>query len=297
MLKFWTGMIASAILLLTNSAKPEVSLSDFSGEWKSGALSAVVTTGKDKECRSMMLIERTLRLERIPGNTQKLRGQWGRETSYIWLSSNGGRCRWGIENSFVPVQSALMLFSITGSLESTSNKLAVDGTYEDCNGNGCAIWLNDQIKKPFHTDLVYDAGSIFDADPMVKGLVRFIRTGEVSERLEAARLAADRALSFVDKGNYDGFFQEAWKDSSVTGAEQQNFKEGFASARNMRGEVISRIPVREVYAECWSNSLTLGDYALVIRDAKTSKNAAGREVVMMGKQNGIWRVMWFDYLS
>jgi hypothetical protein len=72
----------------------------------------------------------------------------------------------------------------------------------------------------------------------------------------------------------------------------------MAAARDLRGEVISRIPVRAVYAEYSPQySATAGDYVLLIRDVRTSKNSAGREIVMLGMQNGSWKVVWFEYVS
>jgi hypothetical protein len=297
MWQIFSQLVVAVIFLIPQSGNTGLSPSDFSGEWKSGNLSGVVTTGQNKECKSIASLERTLTLERVPGKPDKMRGEWNRVTTYMWISSNGRRCRWGSEDSFAQTLSALTLYSIDGSLDPNTGRLVIDGTYEKCNGDGCAIWVNAEAKKPFHTELVYTAGAIVDSDPAAKSQTKFIRTSEASERTEAARLAADHALSFIDKGDYDRFFQETWVDASVTPAVQESMKAGFASARDNRGEVVSRLPAYEMYAESWANSPNVGDYALVIRDVKTSKNVTAREVVMMGMQSGSWRVMWFYYLS
>jgi hypothetical protein len=132
----------------------------------------------------------------------------------------------------------------------------------------------------------------------MNSLIKFIRTSDAVGREEEARLAADQELAIVDKGYFDRFLKEVWSADSVTSDSRESIKAGMAAARDLRGEVISRIPVRAVYAEYSPQySATAGDYVLLIRDVRTSKNSAGREIVMLGMQNGSWKVVWFEYVS
>jgi len=267
---------------------------DLSGQWKSG-VTANPGLGKQPECRWVAFSERTLTLAGA-NNASRMTGSWKRETTYLWLTNNGASCRWGDEKAFNPTLTGIVTYSVEATYDPDGKGLSLSGVFTNCSGDACAGWDPNVIKKPFQTKLLFRESGLIDTDPASNGSVKFIRSGDADVRCQEAVAAADKAVANLDRGDYNQFFSLTWNASTLAPEIRVQTQANFAAARDKRGPITFRQTFRTVYSEFSPEiSKSIGDYALLIRDVRSSKGLSGREFTLMGKKDDTWRLIWLDY--
>jgi hypothetical protein len=266
-----------------------------SGEWKSGVLGNP-STGKTPQCVTVSLVARTLTLRPAEAGSNRFFGEWKKETTFYWLRNDGGACRWASESSFSLSSGAVITYSVEGTVGSSGQDLTLTGKFAGCDGSACKDWDLTEYRKPFQTHMLYRAGGLIDGDPGANSSVRFARKEEADASVATAVKAADAILGALDKGDYDLLFSSAWDSDSQTPEFRAQARAGFISARDARGYIVSRKPVREVYAEYAPEfAKSTGNYTLLVRDIQTSKSLLGREFVLMIQADTAWKVAWLNY--
>jgi hypothetical protein len=282
------------LVIATLSVKAEGRI-DLSGQWKSG-VTANPALGKQPECKWLAFSERTITLDGAPGASNRMTGSWKRETTYLWLTNNGGACRWGDEKVFNPTLTGTVTYSVNATYDPDGKSLNVSGVFAGCSGDACSKWDANVINKPFQTKLLYREAGLIDTDPASNGSVRFIRSSDADLRCQEAIAAADKAVAALDRGDYTQFFSSTWTANTLAPEIRVQTQANFSAARDKRGPITSRQMFRTVYSEYSPEiSKTIGDYVLLIRDVRSSKGITGQEFTLMGKQNDTWRLIWLDY--
>ena len=269
---------------------------DLSGHWKSGAI-ANPGQGKQPPCTWAGFMNRTLTLRSSGELSAPIEGEWKKETMFVWLTNDGGKCRWRSESTFALTLTSTVTYAVKASYVGGSEpELDVYGTFKGCEGNGCETLDMAETKRPFHTKMVYRGGRLLDTDPEAKGFVGFIREQEADATVAEAIKAADKSMVMLDQGDFDTFLGGVWSHETLNADLKARATQTLSAARANRGPVDSRSFVRAVYGEYSAeNAKALGDFVLLLRDVKTTKGLMGQEFTLMGKQEGTWRLVWIEY--
>jgi hypothetical protein len=262
------------------------------GEWNSNSLDGMWNTSA--ECAGTSWTERRVSLTPVPGQPGRVRGEWAKSHSRIWMKHDATRCRWpgqSSQDTFAPMQFAVSGFELTG--ESTSpGTFSIHGRYVNCSGNGCAALYPKGREDDFDTELRLSGDILIDTN----------RTATTDDDLAfAARAAHTRAegeisaavrplLQMLDKRDVDSFYTTATTDIFRNTTSRDQLAEGLKVMQS-RATIVSRDVFRCIVASRAEQfSKAPGQFALLVNNAYLSGNRNTLEFVFLTRVDGQWRI-------
>ena len=139
---------------------------------------------------------------------------------------------------------------------------------------------------------------LIDGTPDPSDDVEFMRLAADTETVENAREATEEWLPRMDKGDIDGFYDQATSESFRGTVPRSQFHTVNADFQNRVGLITSRqflLSTHLLYAPGLSKGR--GNYVLFSNRVTTSKNSWGQEFLLLVNDGGEWRVQWMNYGS
>jgi hypothetical protein len=286
------------IFLMTVGTDFALTVSELTGEWRSGTIIGNSNVGASPSCSAFNWIERTVTISAVPGKPDLIRGLWQAKTSSIWLQSDGARCRWGDEQVFAPSADATNVYSLNGLLSDSSGTVRITTEFLSCFGVLCP-----PVPPPAFTALLtqtfsMDNGTLVEtANSGPNGSrMKFIRTGEFIDEAMTGVPLGNEAIRMLDTGRFDEFLSrlatQALRDRLSAGQLARSWPE----MRSHLGEVLTRVPLAQSYASNPSSDPKTNDeYLLFIRGVQTAKQFRLGELVVMKWEGKQWKLDLITY--
>lgn len=271
--------------------------SNAAGVWSSGTLEQVGAVQRP-ECTYLAVTDRKVTLKPVAG-TSNFEGEWVRWTRYVWMTSDGLKCRWYTsEDQFEPVLGSIWTYRLEGNIsDAQGDALAVHGTYVNCLGNGCSQM--SVAAKTFQTELKLIRGTLVDtnatADPSDD--VEFLRLSDEAELVDEARTALETSIKLLDSGDIDHFYTTATSSAFRASTSIDQFHSRMSELQKL-GLVTSRrylLTTNVLYAPMITKDR--GEYVLLSNTVQTDKNTGGVEFIFLIREQSEWKVYWINYGS
>jgi Protein of unknown function (DUF4019) len=284
--------------LVPASSQPSLVPPEVVGVWSTGSIDTVGSV-QGQECSALTIPERRIRLSAIPG-TNKLEGVWIRTATNIWRTTDNPNCRWFPEDSkFRPIFQTTWFYVLGAVYDAARGVMKVDGTFANCDGNGCEHSAAATTKRPFHTELKMNNGRLVSThmtdDP--NDDLELVRVDDEEDRADDAKTAWAAWLKILDAGDFGRFYDQATTPSFRSIASRKDFIDRLSAQRDRVGTTMSRL-TKTLYVEhAPFLSKSLGEYVLFWSGVELTKSGRALEFMLLVNDGGAWKVTWLNYAS
>jgi hypothetical protein len=285
-------LAAMALLYVDGSPASAADPGSFSGEWISRSIEGAGLVTNDPGCAAVTWTDRKIKLEQIPGNPNRFRGEWVRKYQSLWMGVHGDTCRFQGETTFVDSHIAVLGWTLTGAYDPKSDRLRLSGAYNDCTGNVCPQM--QAATKDFNTELGIVADDLVDADPALshEEWHHFISNASELQRSDEVMRALKPMLDLNDKGDFDGLYRYMGSIFRQSLSPDQ-FRANAKTLRTRTGQLLSRSPMSTMYANYNPSSKSPGQNAIVMNVVYFPGNVRTIEYVILTKESGEWKMNYY----
>jgi hypothetical protein len=268
------------------------------GLWSAGLIDAKDSV-QGQECSALTISEYQIRLSAVQ-DTNKLEGVWIRTDTKMWMTTQNRNCRWFPEEStFQPMFQTTWFYVLNAVYDTADGVARVEGSYGNCDGNGCDRSPAASTKRPFHTDLKMSNGNLIATNMTdnPSDHLELVRATYTADGADGAKIATAAWLKILDAGDFGQFYDQATSASLRSTASRQDFIDRLTRQRDRVGTTMSR-QTKTVYAEYAPFiSKSPGEYVLFWSGVESTKSGRGLEFLLLVHDGDAWKVTWLNYSS
>jgi uncharacterized protein DUF4019 len=290
--QIWNVVALVAIFSLSSPAYG-TDAAPYVGQWASVTLEGAGPAGPDPGCQIVAWTDREIKLEPIAGNPTHVRGEWVRSYQALWMGVKGDLCRFPGETKFEPNHLAVIGWTLSGSVDASSGKMRIQGTYSQCNGNVCSSFQTSQTD--FQTELTIVGGELIDVDPSLQPELHqvFISKDSEAPLIDSALRGLKPLLNAVDAADFNRLYDQSTSKAKSTVTRDQ-LRNSMNELRSNTGTMLSRSLLQTVYATYGPNHDThRTEFAIVINTIYYSENRSGLEYSILQREDGQWKMGYY----